>query len=125
VVKRTLATFRSAELGFFGVDVYTRVQTPRFWGAPLSAGVFVFFLTRVRPFLMSWLMVGIVYPCAPRFSVNKTIANFSTAQKAKKYTSTAEMSSLLLFHESIFFQENRLLAAISILLIGVDCHIPV
>jgi hypothetical protein len=29
-------------LGFFGVLVYTRVQTPRRWGAPLRAGVLVF-----------------------------------------------------------------------------------
>jgi len=32
LVKRTRATLRSAELGFFGVVVYTRVHTPRFWG---------------------------------------------------------------------------------------------
>ena len=43
-VSRTRATFRSAEFGFFGVVVYTRVQTPRFCGAPPSAGVFVFAL---------------------------------------------------------------------------------
>jgi hypothetical protein len=30
LVKRTLATFLSAELGFLGVVVYTRVHTPRF-----------------------------------------------------------------------------------------------
>jgi hypothetical protein len=30
LVNRTRATFRSAEFGFFGVVVYTRVQTPRF-----------------------------------------------------------------------------------------------
>ena len=41
-VRRTRATFRSAEFGFFGVVVYTRVQTPRFCGAPRSAGVFTF-----------------------------------------------------------------------------------
>jgi hypothetical protein len=28
-VSLTLATFRRAEFGFFGVMVYTRVQTPR------------------------------------------------------------------------------------------------
>ena len=31
-VRRTLATLRSAEFGFFGVVVYTRVHTPRFCG---------------------------------------------------------------------------------------------
>src|SRR6266513_2908487 len=29
LVRRTRATFRRAEFGFFGVIVYTRVQTPR------------------------------------------------------------------------------------------------
>ena len=32
LVSRTRATLRSAEFGFFGVVVYTRVQTPRFCG---------------------------------------------------------------------------------------------
>ena len=31
-VSRTRATFRRAEFGFFGVDVYTLTQTPRFCG---------------------------------------------------------------------------------------------
>jgi hypothetical protein len=51
VVSLTLATFRNAELGFLGVDVYTRVHTPLFCGAPLSAGVLVFFFIRFLPFL--------------------------------------------------------------------------
>jgi hypothetical protein len=38
LVRRTFATFRSAEFGFFGVVVYTLVQTPRRWGEPASAG---------------------------------------------------------------------------------------
>ncbi len=42
LVRRTRATLRRAEFGFLGVTVYTRVQTPRFCGAPRSAGVFVF-----------------------------------------------------------------------------------
>jgi hypothetical protein len=52
-VSRTRATFRSAEFGFFGVVVYTRVQTPRFCGAPRRAGVFVFAFGATRPFLTS------------------------------------------------------------------------
>jgi hypothetical protein len=36
------------------------VHTPLFWGAPLSAGVLVFFLIRLRPFLINWLIVGII-----------------------------------------------------------------
>jgi hypothetical protein len=62
VVRRTLATFRSAELGFLGVDVYTRVQTPLFWGALFKAGVAFFFSTRLRPLRTSWLIVGMVIP---------------------------------------------------------------
>ena len=48
-VSRTRATLRRAEFGFLGVVVYTRVQTPRFCGAPRSAGVLVraFFVTRL------------------------------------------------------------------------------
>ena len=38
LVSRTRATLRSAEFGFFGVWVYTRVQTPRFCGQDCSAG---------------------------------------------------------------------------------------
>ena len=38
LVKRTRATLRRAEFGFFGVDVYTRVQTPLFCGHDCSAG---------------------------------------------------------------------------------------
>jgi len=59
VVNLTLATFLNAELGFLGVEVYTRVHTPLFWGAPFSAGVVVFFFDLFLPFLTNWLMVGI------------------------------------------------------------------
>jgi len=34
LLRRTLAIFRRAEFGFFGVMVLTWVQTPRFWGEP-------------------------------------------------------------------------------------------
>jgi hypothetical protein len=60
LVSRTLATFRRAEFGFFGVVVYTRVHTPRFWGQAARAGTFDFCVCRVRGFLTSWLIVGIV-----------------------------------------------------------------
>src|SRR5271155_3018494 len=65
---RTRAPFRSAELGFFGVVVYTRVHTPRRWGAatfflrPLPdfrPGVASFFLGASRPLRTSWEVVGI------------------------------------------------------------------
>src|SRR6476646_4404594 len=64
---RTRATLRSAEFGFFGVVVYTRVHTPRRCGAatfflrPLpdfSPGVDSFLDFGVRPLRTSWLVVG-------------------------------------------------------------------
>src|SRR3954449_10443578 len=58
LVSRTRATLRSAEFGFFGVVVYTRVQTPRRWGEPLSAGVLVFSTLSCRPLRTSCWMVG-------------------------------------------------------------------
>src|SRR5215472_11297493 len=58
LVSRTRATFRSAEFGFFGVVVYTRMHTPRFCGQASMAGVFDFFGVASRPFRTSWLIVG-------------------------------------------------------------------
>src|SRR5215203_4189149 len=58
LVRRTRATLRSAEFGFFGVVVYTRVQTPRRWGEPFSAGVVVLTTLSSRPLRTSWLIVG-------------------------------------------------------------------
>src|SRR3954447_7939939 len=64
---RTRATLRSAEFGFFGVVVYTRVQTPRRCGAAtfflrplpdLRPGVDSFLDFGVRPLRTSWLVVG-------------------------------------------------------------------
>src|SRR4029453_2237323 len=54
----TRATLRSAEFGFFGVCVMTRVHTPRFCGAPRSAGVFDLDFGVSRPLRTSWLTVG-------------------------------------------------------------------
>src|SRR5678815_183927 len=59
LVSRTRATLRSAEFGFFGVVVYTRVQTPRFCGHCLSAGDALFMRAFSRPLRTSWLIVGI------------------------------------------------------------------
>src|SRR4051795_6636846 len=67
-VRRTRATLRSAEFGFFGVVVYTRVQTPRRWGAAtfflrpfpdFKPGVASFFVFGLRPFRTNWDVVGI------------------------------------------------------------------
>src|SRR6266581_2926337 len=57
-VSRTRATLRSAEFGFLGVVVYTRMQTPRFCGHACIAGVLDFLRTASRPLRTSWLMVG-------------------------------------------------------------------
>ena len=71
LVSRTRATLRSAEFGFFGVVVYTRVQTPRRWGAatfflrPLPdfrPGVASFFFGALRPLRTSWEVVGMRRP---------------------------------------------------------------
>src|SRR5258707_6349164 len=64
LVRRTLATLRSAEFGFFGVVVYTRVQTPRFCGDCCSAGTFLRDFCTRRGLAISWLIVGIVHPCS-------------------------------------------------------------
>src|SRR5882724_11279308 len=61
LVRRTLATLRNAELGFFGVVVYTRVHTPRFCGDLASAGTLLFIFGEVRAFRTNWLIVGIIY----------------------------------------------------------------
>src|SRR3954447_7084653 len=64
---RTRATLRSAEFGFLGVVVYTRVQTPRRCGAatfflrPLPdfrPGVASFFVFGWRPLRISCEVVG-------------------------------------------------------------------
>ena len=60
LVSLTLATLRKAELGFFGVVVYTRVHTPRLWGAPRSAGVLVLEDLAALPLRTSWDIVGIL-----------------------------------------------------------------
>src|SRR4051812_42424369 len=64
VVRRTRATLRSAEFGFFGVVVNTRVQTPRRCGDPRSAGVLLFSVLLSRPLRTSWAIVGTGLPGA-------------------------------------------------------------
>src|SRR5262249_461416 len=58
LVRRTRATLRRAEFGFFGVFGYTRVQTPRRCGAPFNAGALAFCGLDWRPFRTSCWMVG-------------------------------------------------------------------
>src|SRR5690349_20520711 len=62
LVRRTRATLRSAEFGFFGVWVKTRTHTPRFWGLFCRAGLLVFHATFSRPLRTNWLIVGTVTP---------------------------------------------------------------
>src|SRR4029077_7586181 len=59
-VRRTRATLRRAELGFFGVRLYTRRHTPRFSGQPISAGDFVLTRTFSRPIRTNCENVGTV-----------------------------------------------------------------
>src|SRR5882724_8981548 len=61
-VRRTRATLRSAEFGFFGVCVYTRMHTPRFSGQPINAGDFVLAIIPSRPILTNCENVGTVVP---------------------------------------------------------------
>src|SRR5271154_786719 len=58
LVNRARATLRNAELGFLGVCVYTRMQTPRFSGHDWSAGDFVLVLIFSRPFRTNCANVG-------------------------------------------------------------------
>src|SRR6476646_513171 len=59
LVSLTRATLRSAEFGFFGVVVYTRVHTPRRCGLRLRAAVFTLAILSRRPLRTSCWMVGI------------------------------------------------------------------
>src|SRR5436309_12346191 len=58
LVRRTRATLRRAEFGFFGVVVYTRVHTPRRCGEPLRAGVLVLSILSCRPLRTNCWIVG-------------------------------------------------------------------
>jgi hypothetical protein len=61
LVNLTLATFRIAEFGFFGLVVNTRVQTPRFKGQFSSAGDLLFTFNFFLPNLTNWFIVGKKY----------------------------------------------------------------
>src|SRR5205823_3889422 len=64
VVRRTRATLRNAEFGFFGVMVYMRVQTPRRCGESLRAGALVFVFGTSRPERTSCWIVGMALSSA-------------------------------------------------------------
>src|SRR5208283_4282291 len=70
LVRRTRATLRSAELGFFGVWVYTRMHTPRFSGQPINAGDLVFEWIPSLPKRISCENVGTI---VPRFESSQSL----------------------------------------------------
>src|SRR6266403_672878 len=94
-VRRTRATLRSAEFGFFGVCVYTRMHTPRFSGHPASAGDFVFIRTASRPILTSCENVGTVVPLFHPATQRPTIArmNFRGSRQARTQKDARAQSS--------------------------------
>lgn len=51
--------FTQCRVRFFGVVVYTRVQTPRFCGQFFRAGAVDFVVRTSLPLRISWLIVGI------------------------------------------------------------------
>ena len=67
LLKRTLATFRSAELGFLGVTALTSKHTPRFCGQPPRATFFFLAFCTTRGLRISWLTVGILTSLQPVF----------------------------------------------------------
>src|SRR5580765_4781436 len=81
---RTRATLRRAEFGFFGVEVYTRVQTPRFCGQFLRAGAVVLRLTLRRPLRTSWLIVGMNSRCGGRSRLLES-RHFMDARRGVKH----------------------------------------
>jgi hypothetical protein len=93
--RRTLAIFRKAEFGFFGVIVVTLTQTPLLNGddnlvrvrvcglkSDPSAGVFDRCLLLLRPRRVNWLIVGIVKSYKLRIE-NKLIIKRTRCQKTQ------------------------------------------
>src|ERR1700683_3385059 len=80
-VRRARATLRNAEFGFFGVCVYTRMQTPRFSGQPCSAGDFVLLRISSRPLRTNCENVGTDSPRIFRHNLLFVRRGFASAQK--------------------------------------------
>src|SRR6201987_3635405 len=83
-VRRTRATLRSAEFGFFGVCVYTRMHTPRFSGQPINAGDFVLTWTFSRPMRTNCENVGTV-PSSMRPHSGRPIARRNFCAQHRKH----------------------------------------
>src|SRR5687767_1013108 len=93
-VSRTRATLRSAEFGFLGVVVYTRVHTPRRCGAatfflrPLPdfrPGVASFLVLGFRPLRTSWDVVGIRGGMVAAAACQAALAPSPSASKSSAY----------------------------------------
>src|SRR5215469_7945921 len=85
LVKRTRATFRSAEFGFLGVCVYTRMHTPRFSGQPINAGDLVLLRIPSLPRRISCANVGTVVPRFLR-QLSQLIMRGHRVMRANKHT---------------------------------------
>src|SRR5687767_13102193 len=95
LVRRTRATFRSAEFGFFGVWVNTRTQTPRFCGLSCSAGLLVLLMTFSRPFRTNWLIVGTGVPSNPSYKRRGTTSH-GPAGRDRRTTAPIERDPVFL-----------------------------
>src|SRR5438270_6306874 len=93
LVSRTRATLRRAEFGFFGVFVYTRVQTPRRCGAPRSAGVLVLVVFDCRPLRTSWEMVGTRLLKRNYLGIHHTISTLAPAVLSRPLSPPTAASS--------------------------------
>jgi hypothetical protein len=100
LVSRTRATFRNAEFGFLGVEVYTRVQTPRFCGQLFKAGLDVFQRGGFRPIRTSWLNVGTNFLFALKSKQWGYPAKLSAAHTQVEKTTSANKSEDYLFGQA-------------------------
>src|SRR5436190_8872910 len=97
LVRRTRATLRSAEFGFFGVCVNTRTQTPRFCGLFCSAGLLVLVTIFLRPARTSWLIVGIKHKASRIYGQQRFTADASAAYRFTPGASPARVPGLEAF----------------------------
>src|SRR5699024_7943158 len=84
--RRTRATLRSAEFGFFGVVVYTRVHTPRRIGRESSAGEPTRFAFGVRPLRTSCCIVGKLISVYSHLHSNGSIPRYTAAIRKKAWS---------------------------------------
>ena len=102
LVSLTLATFRIAELGFLGVVVYTRVQTPRFCGHCSKCCDLDLLILGCLGLRISCCIVGIQY--TPYISIcchtantvqlkfTLRVRNAKKPQSSKKYNTTRQFN---------------------------------